>query len=132
MKDPLKGRLDEVRPALLALHKALVDAERISYEKTVGTISSPTHFLQLLTTDPWFAWLQPLSQLIVSLDELEDADAPLTAATVEAVIQQARRLLTPSEDGKGFARQYFDAMQNDPDVVIAHVEAMQLFGVRRA
>jgi len=34
------------------VHKALVNAERTSYEKTVGTVQSPTHFLQLLTTDP--------------------------------------------------------------------------------
>ena len=50
-------RLARLREALLHLHKALVDSERVSYEQTVGTIPSPNHFLQLLTNDPWFAWL---------------------------------------------------------------------------
>ena len=77
MTDARQGRLNEIRLALLSLHKALVDAERVSYEKTVGTIQSPTHFLNLLTSDPWFAWLQPLSRLIVTLDERLDDVARL-------------------------------------------------------
>jgi hypothetical protein len=128
MADPLKTRLEEVRQALLTLHKALVDSERISYEKTLGTVQSPVHFLQLLTTDPWFAWLQPLSLLIVSLDELEEAEEPLTTAAVEAVSKQARILLTPSESGEGFPRHYFDALQADTEVVIAHADMMRLLG----
>ena len=128
MPNSLKVRLEKVRFALLALHKALVDAERISYEKTVGTVQSPIHFLKLLTEDPWFAWLQPLSQLIVSVDELQEADEPLTVAMVDAVIKEARLLLTPSESGAGFARHYFDALQSDTDVVIAHTDTMKLFG----
>lgn len=128
MADLLKERLEEVRLALLALHKTLVDAERISYEQTVGAIQSPNHFLQLLTQDPWFAWLQPLSQLIVSLDVLEEAEEPLTGATVDMAIKEARLLLTPSEAGEGFSRHYYDALQADADVVIAHAEVMKLFG----
>jgi len=128
MTDPLTDRLEELRHELLALHKALVDAERVTYEKTVGTIQSPSHFLQLLTTDPWFAWLQPLSQLIVSLDELEEAEEPLTAAVVEGAVKNARRLLAPSETGEGFGRHYFDALQADAEVVIAHADVMQLLG----
>ena len=76
MTEPLRKRLEKVRVALLALHKALVDSERIGYEQTMGTIPSPNHFLQLLMKDPWFAWLQPLSQLIVSMDEAMDAKEP--------------------------------------------------------
>ena len=128
MIDPTKSRLAEIRLALLALHKALVDAERISYEKTMGVIQSPSHFLQLLTQDPWFAWLQPLSLFIVSLDELEEAEEPLTAARLDAAIQEARLLLTPSESGEGFSRHYFDALQGDTQVVIAHTDTMKILG----
>lgn len=128
MADPLKARLEEVRLALLALHKALVDSERVSYEQTVGAIQSPNHFLQLLTHDPWFAWLHPLSEFIVSLDVLEEAEAPLTAFTVNAAIDGARVLLTPSEAGEGFGRHYFEALQNDTEVIIAHSDVMELLG----
>jgi hypothetical protein len=121
-----KKRLEEVRHALLGLHKTLVDSERVTYEKTVGTIASPNHFLQLLTNDPWFAWLQPMSQLIVSMDEVLEEKEPLTDAAVEASIKQTNTLLTPSEAGEGFSRHYFDALQRDPDVVIAHADLMKL------
>ena len=66
LKD-VRKRLVELRLALLKLHKALVDSERVGYEAIIGRIQSPNHFLQLLTRDPWFAWLHPLSQLIVGM-----------------------------------------------------------------
>src|SRR5882762_5033050 len=115
MTDSHRKRLEEVRQALLTLHKAIVDSERITYEQTVGAIQSPNHFLQLLTKDPWFAWLQPLSQLIVSIDEMLEAKEPLTPALVEAEVKEASRLLAPSEISEGFSRHYFDALQRDPD-----------------
>ena len=131
MTDPLRKRLEEVRHALLTLHKALVDSERISYEKTFGAIRSPNQFLQLLITDPWFAWLQPLSQLLVSMDETLDAKEPLTAAVVDAAVKAAGVLLAPSESGEGFSRHYFDAMQRDADVVLAHAEVNKQIGRRK-
>ena len=48
--------LQELRDALLDLHKTLIDSERTVYETNVGPIKSPHHFLQLLSSDPWFAW----------------------------------------------------------------------------
>lgn len=131
MTTELKQRLEEVRQALLALHKTLVDSERVTYEQTVGAIRSPNQFLQLLTTDPWFAWLQPMSQLIVSMDEALDGKEPLTAEVVDASIKEANQLLVASETGEGFSHHYFDALQRDPNVVMAHGEVMKLFGQRK-
>jgi hypothetical protein len=119
--DPLKA----VRAPLLALHKALVDSERVEYEKTIGKIQSPNHFLQLLTNDPWFAWLSPLSKLIVSIDEALDAEEAPTTAAIDALLKESVRLLTPSEEGSGFSKHYFEAMQRDPDVVMAHGAVVQ-------
>jgi hypothetical protein len=115
-REGARQRLSELRLALLTLHKALVDSERVSYEKTVGTIPSPSHFLRLLTQDPWFAWLQPFE--------------PLTLAGVDALVRQTRLLLAASESGEGFSRHYFDALQRDPDVVMAHADAARHFGLR--
>src|SRR5580765_3848244 len=126
-KAELYGRLQALRTSLLALHKSLVDSERVEYEKTIGKIQSPNHFLQLLTSDPWFAWLSPLSQLIVSIDEAQDSkEEPLTAAAVDALAKQAEVFLVASESGEGFSRHYFDALQRDPDVVLAHAEVARL------
>jgi hypothetical protein len=115
-----RNRLEILRVSLLNLHKALVDSERVEYEKTIGKIQSPNHFLQLLTNDPWFAWLSKLSQLIVSMDEALDEKEPLTSAAVVALITQSQRLLVPTESGDGFSKHYYEALQRDPDVVLAH------------
>jgi hypothetical protein len=116
---------------LLDLHKTLVDSERVTYEQTIGAIQSPNHFLELLTRDPWFAWLHPLSQLVVAMDEALEEKEPLTKEGAEALVSQTRLLLVASETGDGFASHYFDALQRDPDVVLAHARAAKLFNKRR-
>lgn len=54
--------LDQLFRALLRLHKALLDDERVSYERVHGRIPSNGAFLQLVLGDAWFAWLRPLSR----------------------------------------------------------------------
>jgi hypothetical protein len=127
--EDFRERLTRLREALLALHKALVDSERVSYEQNIGTIPSANHFLKLLTDDPWFAWLQPLSQLIVTMDEALDAKAktPLTAELAAALVKRTAELLVAAETGESFPRHYFDALQRDPDVVMAHAGAAKWF-----
>jgi hypothetical protein len=126
MTTTVKHKLQRLRDELLKLHKTLVDSERVTYGQTMGSIRSPSHFLQLLTGDPWFAWLQPVSQLIVVMDEALEEKDPLTAANVDALFRQARLLLVVSEEGEGFSKHYFDALQRDPDVVLAHAEVARI------
>jgi hypothetical protein len=122
----LRQRLTALREALLALHKVLLESERASYEATFGKISSPYQFLQLLTNDPWFAWLAPVTQLITAMDEMLDAKEPLTAAGVDAIVAQMRTLLVATEVGEGFSRHYDEALQRTPDVVFAHAAMAKL------
>src|SRR5438132_9263442 len=114
------SRLTSLRDALLRLHKVLLESERASYEHSIARITSSNQYLGLVLQDPWFAWLHELSQLIVVIDEILDAKEPPTASDADRLVAQARRLITPSETGRGFERQYFEALQRDPDVVIAH------------
>jgi len=132
MATAVQQRLQELRNVLLKLHKALVDSDRVTYEATMGAIRSPNHFLQLVTSDPWFAWLQPMSQLIVAMDEALDEKEPLTSAAVDGFLRQTRLLLVVSEEGEGMSRHYFEALQRDPDVVLAHAEVVKTIGSRKA
>ena len=127
----MNSRLTELRESLLALHKTLIESERGAYEKTIGPIQSPNHFLQLLTRDPWFAWLQPLSHLIVAMDEALDEKEPLTTAHAAALVDQTRLLLVASEVGEGFSNHYFDALQREPDVILAHAAVIRILGSRQ-
>jgi hypothetical protein len=125
-REGVRQRLTELREALLRLHKALMESERIGYEQTFGKIASPYQFLHLLTTDPWFAWLRPVSQLIAAMDEMLDAKEPLTVAGADALVAQAKILLVPTTGYEGFSGHYDEALQRDPDVVFAHAETARL------
>jgi hypothetical protein len=115
--------LDDVFHALLRLHKALLDDERVSYERVHGRISSNGAFLQLVLNDAWFAWLRPLSQVIAKIDELSEENKPSAREAIPALLVSVQTLLMPTEAGEGFSRQYHDALQRSPDVVLAHAAA---------
>ena len=125
--DPMRSSLRALRNGLLRLHKVVLDSERGTYESEIERIRSSAHFLELVLHDPWFNWLHELSELIVLIDENLDADEPLSQADGERLRKQARSLLVPAEDGKGFAKHYFAALQRDPAVVVAHGEMMKVF-----
>ena len=110
--------MNEVRRRLLELHKALVDVERDDYERGRGRMSDGD-FLKALIEDPRFAWLAPLTALIVRLDEIEGDELP---ASYRAEI---RRLVMPDELGLVFQRRYHDMLQKSPDALVAHGALMR-------
>jgi hypothetical protein len=115
-----------LRGGLLDLHKALILAEQVTYERINGRVPSTGLLLQLVLNDPWFTWLHPLSQLVVRIDELLDDEAELSLVEVEHFLIEARALIRPSEEGDGFGRSYYEALQREPDVIFAHVEMKKL------
>jgi len=118
--DPIQQRLTELRNGLLGLHKTLLDSERARYERDIARISSSGELLKLVLYDPWFAWLHELSEFVVLIDETLDAEEPPAGIEAERLIAQAWELLAPDEMGTGYRRSYFEALQRDPDVVLAH------------
>ena len=120
----------ELHDALLHLHKALLDSERRVYEARFGPIRSPNQFFQLLTGDPWFAWLRRISQLIVAIDETLDEKEPLTRANLNALMNQAVFLLLPARNDGEFGERYMAALQRDPRVILAHAQVAKRIGSR--
>jgi hypothetical protein len=119
--DLARQRLTALRETLLALHKALLDSERTAYEIVHGHIASPAAFLQLLINDNWFAWLRPVTTLIVQIDEKLAAKKPPAAPRdLELLIDDMRALLSPSRDAEGFWKRYLGAVQRDPGVAVLH------------
>jgi hypothetical protein len=70
--------------------------------------------------------LRPLSQLTVNLDELSGEGETSARTEIIALLTSARTLLTPTEEGEGFGKQYYDALQREPDVVLAHAAVTAL------
>lgn len=120
---PARQRLTELRQTLLTLHKALLDSERTAYELVHGTIASPAAFLQLLINDNWFAWLRPVTTLLVQIDEaLAAKKPPATSKDFEQLIGDTRALLSPSREANGFWKRYSTVVQRDPGVAVLHEE----------
>ena len=118
--------LDNIFKGLLRLHKALLDDERVAYERVHGRIPSNGAFLQLVLNDAWFAWLRLLSQQIAKLDELSESDDPSLREGIPALPTSVQALLSPMDEGEGFGRQYHDALQRAPNVVLEHAAVRAL------
>ncbi len=120
-----RQHLQEVREIVLTLHKALLDSERTAYELAHGPVASASAFLQLLISDPWFSWLQPVTTLIVQIDEsLAAKRPPATDRDFRRLIGDTRALLSPSREGE-FWKRYNVALNRDPGVAVLHEQVMQ-------
>ena len=109
----------------------LMLAERALYEKEGNVIQSPNHFLQLLTSDARFAWLRELSQLIVMMDEAMEEKPPITTERADALVDEARLLVTSSRtNNNNFATRYAAMLQRVPSIAAAHAEIEKAFAPR--
>jgi len=120
MKPSERRLLTDLRRALLPLHKTLLEWERKTYEREHGRKMGAGELLQIIMTAPQFAWLRPISEVIVRIDQALDEEAPDTTVDVDAIIIQARRLVAPDQTEKPYAQRYLTALQEVPDVVVAH------------
>ena len=114
-----RERLVATREALLDLHKLLLQRERVDYGEDHGPVTN-TRLFDLALHDESFAWLRPILQIVVRIDEMLEWEGLWTDADAEAVFERTRALLKASEFGTPFEQKYDQALQSDPDVVFAH------------
>jgi hypothetical protein len=98
--------------------------ERISFESINGRVNAG-ELLQLVLNRPQFAWLRAISALVVQIDEMLDADEPPSPAEMIGLIAATGQLFTESEDQE-FLQKYQAALQQDPEVAMAHSALMKL------
>jgi catechol 2,3-dioxygenase len=117
---PLRERLGDVRLRLLDLHKVLLEDTKAAYEMDRGRIPSNATLLQMVINDPWFAWLRPLSELVVRIDVALTPEGAATDADGAMLLDDVERLLSPAQSAEPFARRYAEALQRQPAVITAH------------
>ena len=117
--------LDRLRDALLRLHKSLLDAQRIRYEREHGRVESRGELLELVLEDASFEWLRVLSSLIARLDELSAVEDKDVDEEVRAVIQRLLTLVR-FEGNVGFTAPYREIIEAVPDALVAHVQLSRL------
>ncbi len=116
--------LREARLKMLRLHKMLLEMERKRFETIHGRVNGG-ELLQLAINHEQFAWLRIISALVVQIDEMFDADEPANGADKINLITAARQLFAESEDQE-FQQKYQAALQQEPEVVMAHSALMKL------
>ena len=109
----LRAALRELSKALLPLHRALIESARDDYAFAYGKSVGPAQLLQLVTDDPFFAWLKPMTSLIVEIDEMARVD--FDAAGARAVAARVEQLFEGA-----FSERYVPLLQRDVDAAIAH------------
>lgn len=113
-----RAALRELSKALIPLHRHLIDATKSDYAFAYAPIGSPSHLLRLINDDAFFAWLKPLTAIIVEIDEMtrrdfESKDATAIASRVEAFLG---------------ADQYVELLQREVDVATAHAALRKVLG----
>ena len=123
---PQRKRLLDVRSGLVRLHMTLILAELVTYERINGRVASSNKLLQLVANDPWFTWLHPFPLLVYRIDQLLEGDSEFSLVEGESILKMVRFFIRLSEEGDGFARSYYEALQREPEVVVAHMELLNL------
>lgn len=119
-----RAQLFKVREALLNLHKALLNVERVRYEQNVGPVANEFEFFRLATSDPSFAWIGPLTTLIVQIDEQVASKEPITLGAVDALYGETRSVLASTIETP-FKVEYNQLLQENPELVMKHSAVMQ-------
>ena len=110
-----------LRSALLALHKALLAAERQNVERVHGPVSN-VEFLQIVQDPLRYGWLKPFTELILAFDDDEDEEG---RAGPEELAERTRELLAPPKQKTPFGRRYLSLMQREPALVMAHASLVK-------
>jgi len=124
--DPVRAQqraaLRETSKTLIPLHRALIEAAKADYAAATMMGTTPTQLLRLLTDDPFFAWLKPVTALIVDIDEMARVDfAPEDVAKIADRIDRLFGLTGEAS----FAEKYIPMLQRDVDVAIGHAALRQ-------
>src|SRR5688572_23984959 len=129
MTDSDRQFLFDLRKTLLHLHKTLLDWEHSAYERIHGRVSS-SELRKATVEDPQFAWLRPISELIVRIDESVDTEPQNGPVDVEAIVARARLVTAVDEAGTPHAQRYHTALQEHPDAVFAHRDVTNVLKTR--
>ena len=114
-------KLNDLAQALRSTHSTLLEVVKKDYESKHGAINGPFAYFQLVTNDPIFQWLRPLSGMMANLDDLLDNKRDLKP--VDAVqVQVDVEALFKTESSSEFAKNFHARVMLEQEVKIRLVE----------
>jgi hypothetical protein len=125
--DTAIDQLKQARIQLLRLHKALLDAEKITYEIAHGPIASNMEFFGLVLNHEWFQWLRPISGLIAEIDEaIGNKKDPIVSSVAVIYLDRLTTVVIVSPTEHEHGAKYNEVIERDPDVARLHIELVQI------
>ena len=106
----LRDALRELSRTLIPVHRRLIESAKSDYAFAYGANARPSELVELLQNDPFFAWLKPLTAVIVDIDEMARTD--FEVADVTAIVDRIEKLLGETK--------YIEMLQRDIDVATGH------------
>lgn len=114
-----RPKLERIGERMRVVHKLLIDQAKHEYERTHGPIKGPYALFALVAQDPFFAWLQPMTRLMVDIDDLLDRkEKPLSREDLDGVRRRFEGLIAARTEA--FSIRYLDFLHTSPDVVAEH------------
>lgn len=119
----LHEMLSQTRASAVAVHAALLETTRRGWERRHGRVPDNTTLLRLITDDPEFAWLAPLTSLIASLDEAMHDGTPESLQRAQRVAQAIVDLLRADESGSPFQARYYRELNASPELAVVAAQS---------
>jgi hypothetical protein len=120
----IRTELGEARAAALAVHGSLLEQARREYEREHGRVADAATLLTVVTSEPTFAWLRPLTAAIADLDACLCDPEPDAIGRGRVLGTALRELLRADALGSPFQRRYHSVIQASPEVAVVHGRAM--------
>ena len=124
LTDETRASLKNLSKAMLRLHKVLLDAAKVEYERRNGAITNVNQYFQLVLDDAHFAWLRKLSSLIALIDEAVSIRRPATETEARGIFNEAKVLLNFQDADENFNEKFQNALQNNHDAVLVYNDAL--------
>lgn len=121
----MKEQVNEVSRSLKAVHRRFLERERIQAEDYFQRRLTPFDFLQVLTTDKNFQWLQPFSALIADIDAFVDDGNEITQSDLKCIKDQVDFVLGKSNPHSAIYNRYHHHLNQDPEFVLLHANLAQ-------
>jgi hypothetical protein len=128
---PSQDPTNDVRHAVLALHRSLLDAQRIRYERAHGRVQTSGELLGLVLEHPEFEWLRELSALIAQLDEWLEGGEERRADEFAEITGKLRAMVQAGGTNERFNKPYWELVEEVPEVLVEHVKLWRLLAAQK-
>lgn len=122
-------QLKKLALILRHLHSSLLDAVKLDYENQHGSIKGPLILFNLVTNDPFFSWLRPLSGQMAALDQLMDEKKDITKTDISKIRTSIELLFQQTNEPSSFSSNYFARLQDFPKIASYHYDLHQFLEV---